>query len=187
MASNQTPTNNSDAWSVFVRVNSRSPPLARPNSKNTLVIWKAIDRFLFSWRSPNARSNVRPTNSITIRTLNALPSDNSNFKETPWSMLSVVLRSSLSMLSRLLTQRPRTLWVRLSPSPSWYLRTKTPNRFRPTLKSPGILPSLYVLWVYCFNFSMDETLLYSPEWDLAERRFYMWGDEEIDVKRVGIW
>jgi len=27
-----------------------------------------------------------------------------------------------------------------------------------------------------------ETLQYSPEWDLNERRFYMWGDEEIDPK-----
>jgi hypothetical protein len=31
--------------------------------------------------------------------------------------------------------------------------------------------------------SSEETLLYSPEWDLQERRFYMWGDEEFEHKR----
>lgn len=30
----------------------------------------------------------------------------------------------------------------------------------------------------------DHTLLYSPEWDLNEKRFFMWGDEEFDTKRV---
>jgi len=29
----------------------------------------------------------------------------------------------------------------------------------------------------------DETLQYSAEWDLNEKRFYMWGDEEFDTKR----
>ncbi|KAI6184877.1 hypothetical protein M3Y97_00643900 [Aphelenchoides bicaudatus] len=33
------------------------------------------------------------------------------------------------------------------------------------------------------NIDKDETLQYSPEWDLNEKRFYMWGDEEVDAKR----
>jgi hypothetical protein len=34
-----------------------------------------------------------------------------------------------------------------------------------------------------FKESSTETLLYSPEWDIQERRYYMWGDEEYEHKR----